>query len=87
MPRPKKFRLITDKEELRALCGGRWSKNPRPRCGVCKSPTMKVEIDMGDAAGENRKEEIGRWCRECRHFFKKRLVTKTVATYLDGVGD
>ena len=85
MPRAKNFRLITNKEELRALCGGRWSKNPRPRCSVCEKPTLKVEVDKGAAAGKDRKEEIGRWCSEHRHFFKKRLVTKTVATYTMGV--
>ena len=45
---------------------------------------MKVEVDKGAAAGKDRKEEIGRWCSEHRHFFKKRLVTKTVATYTMG---
>ncbi len=42
---------------------------------------MKVVIDKGKAAGKERYEEIGRWCPEHRHFFKKRLVQKTVATY------
>lgn len=85
MPRAKKFKLITDREELRALCGGRWSRNPRPRCNICKEPTLKIVADHGKAAGKDRYEEIGRWCSEHRHFFKKRLVTKTVATYLDDV--
>ena len=87
MPRAKKFKLITDREELRALCGGRWSRNPRPRCNICKEPTLKVVVDKGKVAGKDRYEEIGRWCPICRHFFKIRRVTKTVATYLDSQGD
>jgi len=81
MPRAKKFKLITDHEELRLLSGGRWSRNPRPRCNQCGEPTLKVVVDKGYVAGKDRYEEIGRWCPECRHFFKKRLVQKTVATY------
>ena len=81
MPRAKKFKLITDSEELRVLSGGRWSRNPRPRCNQCGNPTIKVVVDKGHAAGKDRYEEIGRWCPEHRHFFKKRLVQKMVSTY------
>jgi hypothetical protein len=81
MPRAKKFKLITDKEALRALCGGRWSKNPRPRCSVCEQPTLKATVDTGYNAGKNRIVEIGRWCPKCKHFFKKRTIRKIVSTY------
>lgn len=81
MPRAKKFKLITDPEELRMLSGGRWSRYPKPRCNQCGEPTLKVVLDKGYAAGKERYEEIGRWCSEHRHFFKIRRVTKTVATY------
>lgn len=87
MPRARKFYPITDKEELRALCGGRWSRNPKARCNQCKTILLKGRTDRGAAAGKGRVEVIGLWCPKCRHFFKKRLVKVTVATYLDGVGD
>ena len=84
MPRAKKFKPITDPEILRALSGGRWSRNPKFRCNQCEGILFKVRIDRG-AAAKPRYEEIGRWCPECRHFFQIRRVTKTVPTYAEGL--
>ena len=80
MPRARDFKLIRDPEKLRELSGGRWSKNPKFRCNQCEGIVFKVRIDRG-AAAKPRYEEIGRWCPECRHFFKIRRVIKTVSTY------
>jgi len=80
MPRAKKFKLIRDPEKLRELSGGRWSRNPKFRCNQCEGILLKVRLDRGKSA-KPRYEEIGRWCPEHRHFFKKRLVQKTVSTY------
>lgn len=76
MRKKKYYELITDSAEIEAL-GSRYSMNPRPRCGKCKRPTLKLMVDRGPTADVHvvpRRIEVGRWCLKCEIFYRKKKM-------------
>ena len=73
-PEPK---LIRGSVRIRSITG-KWSSNPRPRCGKCKGLTVVASIDRG-VHQSPRRVKIGRFCYDCWQFYP--LKRKEVLDY------
>jgi hypothetical protein len=72
----KKARLITNPIEIEKITG-HYNPDAKPRCSLCKKPTVATTIDLGRPG--SRSIEVGRYCVEHEIIFPLKKVV--VSTY------